>query len=91
MNQYSQENNAEGDIYAVQGKNGKIVVRNQFGESRHALSWTLVVLVLVDVAFFFPHPAAAMTRTSTSRMLRIWGDLRRMERSFELDIYWSRG
>ena len=28
--------------------------------------------------FFFPQPAAVRTRTSTSKMLRIWVDLRRM-------------
>ena len=40
---------------------------------------SVTVVVVVDVVlFFFPQPAAARTRTSTSRMLRIWVDLRRM-------------
>jgi hypothetical protein len=40
---------------------------------------SVTVVVVVDVVlFFFPQPAAARTRASTSRMLSIWVDLRRM-------------
>src|SRR5205809_439693 len=45
------------------------------------VGWVTVVVVGEVVVFFFPQRADATTMTSTSRMLRIWVDLRRIERS----------
>ncbi|MFI5905955.1 hypothetical protein [Dactylosporangium sp. NPDC051541] len=55
MNQYNYRNRSKRDLYAHQGTGDMNISQTQYnlGQSRKTLNWTLLVMVVVDVAFFF--------------------------------------